>query len=84
MFGKSNYYIFIPINNLGIPVESGDANGDAIVDILDAVLVQMYSADKVEMSDKQLIVADFNNDKNVDILDATAIEKYAGGVKQSA
>ena len=77
MFGKSNYYFFIPINDLGIPVESGDANGDAIVDILDAVLVQKYSADKVEMSDKQLIVADFNNDKNVDVLDAVAIQKYA-------
>ena len=55
----------------------GDVNGDRVVDILDAVLVQKYSADKAELNETQLLVADFNNDNKVDILDAAAIQKAA-------
>ncbi len=55
----------------------GDVNNDGVVDILDAVLVQKYSADKAELSQEQIKVADFNGDGNVDILDATAIQKTA-------
>lgn len=55
----------------------GDVNNDDVVDILDAVLVQKYSAEKTELTGDQLLVADFNGDGNVDILDATAIQKAA-------
>ena len=55
----------------------GDVNGNGVVDILDAVLIQKYSAEKAQLSIDQLLVADFNEDGNVDILDATAIQKAA-------
>ena len=55
----------------------GDVNNDGVVDILDAVLIQKYSAEKSELTGDQLLVADFNGDGNVDILDATAIQKAA-------
>lgn len=55
----------------------GDVNNDDVVDILDAVLVQKYSAEKTELTGDQLLVADFNGDGNVDILDASAIQKAA-------
>ena len=55
----------------------GDVNGDNVVDILDAVLVQKYSAAKIVLSADQLLAADMNNDGVIDILDATAIQKRA-------
>ena len=55
----------------------GDANGDGIVDILDATLIQKYAAEKVTLTDAQKDVADVNDDGVVDILDATDIQKYS-------
>lgn len=57
----------------------GDVNGDNSVDILDATVVQKYSAGKENLSEEQLEVADVKNDNNVDILDATEIQKFAAG-----
>lgn len=59
------------------PTLAGDVNGDNVVDILDAVMVQKFSADKTEFNQAQLAVADFNGDGNIDILDAAAIQKHA-------
>lgn len=55
----------------------GDINYDGAIDILDAVLVQKYSVDKVEFTDEQRYVADVNGDNIIDILDAVLIQKYA-------
>ena len=55
----------------------GDANGDGIVDILDATLIQKYTVDKASLTDEQKYVADVNDDGVVDILDATDIQKYS-------
>lgn len=55
----------------------GDANGDGVVDILDATLIQKYTVDKASLTDAQKYVADVNDDSIVDILDATDIQKYS-------
>lgn len=67
----------ITVTQPGNPVLPGDVNGDQIVDILDAVLIQKYSVDKVAFNTAQKNVADYNKDGNIDILDAVAIQKAA-------
>lgn len=57
-------------------VKSGDVNGDGVIDILDAVMVQKFSVDKVELTEDQQKAADVNGDGVVDILDAVLIQKY--------
>ena len=57
----------------------GDANGDGVVDVLDAATIQKYAAGKTNLSADQLYVADVNNDNNVDVLDAAQIQKYSVG-----
>ena len=66
-----------PPEHTQYPTILGDVNGDRYVDILDAVLVQKYSAAKIVLSADQLLAADMNNDGVIDILDATAIQKRA-------
>ena len=55
----------------------GDLNDDGIADVLDAVMIQKYAVDKIELTDEQKYVADVNGDGTVDILDAVMIQKYA-------
>ncbi len=57
----------------------GDANGDGTVDILDAAVIQKYSAGKATLTPQQIKAADVNNDNTVDILDATQVQKFAAG-----
>ena len=55
----------------------GDANNDGAVDVLDASLVQKYSADKAQLTPEQVYAADVNNDGIADTLDALMIQKLA-------
>ena len=55
----------------------GDLNDDGIADVLDAVMIQKYAVDKIELTDEQKYVADVNGDGTVDILDAVMIQKFA-------
>lgn len=57
-------------------LKSGDINGDGVIDILDAVMVQKCSVDKVALTEDQQKAADVNGDGIVDILDAVLIQKY--------
>lgn len=57
----------------------GDANNDGAVDVLDASLVQKYSADKAQLTPEQVYAADVNNDGIADTLDALMIQKLAAG-----
>ncbi len=57
------------------PALLGDVNGDGVVDILDAVMIQKFAVDKVVFTDGQKQNADFNGDGVCDVLDATAIQK---------
>lgn len=61
------------------PVIIGDVNGDTVSDVLDAIIIQKYSVDKVNLDSVQLNAADVNGDGYVDVLDAADIQKYAVG-----
>ncbi len=60
-----------------VTAKIGDVNGDDSIDVLDAIVIQKYTVDKVELTDEQKYVADVNNDGNVDILDAADIQKFS-------
>ena len=53
----------------------GDVNGDRVVDVLDAALIQKYAAEKAQFTKEQEEIGDFNGDGHCDVIDATAIQK---------
>ncbi len=53
----------------------GDVNGDGVVDVLDAALIQKFAAEKAQLTEEQKKIGDFNGDGYCDVLDATAIQK---------
>lgn len=54
----------------------GDINGDNVVSIQDATVIQKYLSDQIELSDGQIRLADVNKDGAVTVTDATLIQKY--------
>ena len=54
----------------------GDANGDEKVNVADITVIQKYLANRLQLSDEQLIACDVNKDGVVNIEDATLIQKY--------
>ncbi len=58
------------------PLIIGDVNLDGIVDIMDAVMVQLYATDNASFDDTQKYAADVNDDGNIDVLDAMDIQKF--------
>lgn len=58
------------------PILIGDVNLDGIVDIMDAVMVQLYATDNASFDDTQKYAADVNDDGNIDVLDAMDIQKF--------
>ncbi|GEM_PF-3363261 len=53
----------------------GDVNGDGVVDVLDAALIQKFAAEKAQLNEEQTKLGDFNGDGHCDVLDASAIQK---------
>ena len=62
------------------PILIGDVNLDGIVDIMDAVMVQLYATDNTVLDDNQKYVADVNDDGNIDVLDAMDIQKFVSSI----
>ncbi len=60
----------------GIP---GDANGDGVVDTLDAVMVMRHALSLITLSDEAIALCDMNGDGEITILDATLIMRAALG-----
>lgn len=58
----------------------GDANGDGVISIVDATLIQKYLANLENFDDEQLSVADANGDGKITIVDATQVQKYIAGI----
>ncbi len=54
----------------------GDANGDGRLSVIDATLIQKYSASIEEITGDKLEVSDVNKDGAVNVMDATEIQKY--------
>ena len=58
-------------------VKLGDVNGDNIVNVDDATLIQKYLAELETIEGIYLYAADSNEDTEIDVSDATAIQMYS-------
>lgn len=83
---KDNYITVFYLNkSVKMPViivpsqEFGDVNNDGAVDILDAIEIQKFAAEKITMTDEQKELADVNKDGFIDVLDAIEVQKFAAG-----
>lgn len=54
----------------------GDVNGDGIISVVDATIIQKYIVHTESLTTEQQILADVNGDNIISVLDATAIQKY--------
>lgn len=61
----------------------GDVDGDGVISIADATVLQKYLDNIVSFDDKQLAVADTNFDGSVSVADATQIQKYLANITTS-
>ena len=61
------------------PMLLGDVNDDGALDVLDAVMIQKFTVQKTELSNRQTQNGDYNDDDVCDVLDATAIQKALVG-----
>ncbi len=58
----------------------GDANGDNMVNVIDATNIQKHSVGATLLDERQLNRSDVNGDGVVNIIDATLIQKFAVGL----
>lgn len=84
-FFPANHSEYIPVvsettTGEDYVIRYGDCNEDGIVDVSDAMMIQLYTSDLVELSENQYRAADVDGDGNVTISDATLIQMYSGGV----
>lgn len=63
------------VGHIGKPELTGDVDGNGVLTVSDATLIQKYSASLVEFTDKQLKLGDVNGDGTVNVLDSTEIQK---------
>ncbi len=70
------FTILVGESTPGIP---GDANGDGVVDTLDAVMVMRHALNLITLSDGAAALCDMNGDGEITILDATLIMRAALG-----
>lgn len=76
-YEAADYWKDFNIEIDGSTVESGDANGDGEIDILDASMIMYYIMGRYPALNQGW--ADINKDGEVDILDATIIVYYSLG-----
>ncbi|MGN0450055.1 MAG: leucine-rich repeat protein [Ruminococcus sp.] len=57
----------------------GDVDGNGVLSVADATLIQKYSAELTVFTDSQIKVADVNGDGTVNVLDATAVQQMLVG-----
>ncbi len=72
---ENEYADFVLVNG-GVPENMKDLNFDGITDAKDAVLIQHYLADDLDLADDDerayaLFASDYNQDKRIDIQDVT-------------
>lgn len=70
-YAYKNGFVFV---KLGKEI-TGDVNGDGVISVADATLIQKHSASIIDFTDEQLLLADFNGDGVVNVSDATAIQR---------
>ena len=59
----------------------GDVNGDGVVDIIDATLIQRYCAKLLINVEFEILHGDVNENNSVDDIDATLIRRFLAGVE---
>lgn len=57
----------------------GDVDGNGVISVADATLIQKYLAELTVFTDSQVNVADVNGDGAVNVLDATAVQQMLVG-----
>lgn len=73
-FAEKKGIPFIDLSDVPKPL-LGDVNGDGVLSVADATLIQKYSANLNDFTDEQLAVADMNGDGAINVNDATAIQR---------
>lgn len=72
------YYLVSPHPGYIEPtVKLGDVNGDDLISVSDATLVQQQAAELINLEGSALAAADTNHDGIVTVADATLIQQYA-------
>lgn len=66
---------------VGKEILIGDVNGDTYIDVRDASLIQMVSAELGQLTSDEKIAADTNKDDIVDIRDASNVQFYTAGLQ---
>ncbi len=74
--GQVATFTIIVGESIGI---SGDANGDGVVDTLDAVMVMRHALSLIALPDVAIPLCDMDGDGEITILDATLIMRAALG-----
>ena len=81
VYFDSYAYEFAKTNNINYSlldgIKLGDVNGDNIVNVDDATLIQKYLAELETIEGIYLYAADSNEDTEIDVSDATAIQMYS-------
>ncbi|MBQ8860635.1 MAG: type I pullulanase [Ruminococcus sp.] len=65
----------------GVSSLIGDVDGDDLISVVDATLVQRNVAHKNEFNENQITAADTNKSGDIEILDATNIQRYLASLK---
>ena len=62
----------------------GDVDGDGLVTVVDATLIQKYSAQLIGDNDLNITAADVNLNDQINVDDATKVQIYAAGLPDSS
>ena len=62
----------------------GDVDGDGLVTVVDATLIQKYAAQLIGTDKLNVTTADINLNKKVNIDDATKVQLYAAGLPNTS
>lgn len=79
-YNAKGFVVEIPATDATVePTEMtlGDINGDGIITVADATMIQEYAAELRDFDPTELCAADTNHDGIVSVSDATLIQQYA-------
>ena len=62
----------------------GDVDGDGLVTVVDATLIQKYSAQLIGDNDLNITAADVNLNDQINVDDATKVQIYSAGLPDSS
>lgn len=66
--------------SLNVSTESGDADNDGMLTVIDATLIQFYIADLLALDGDGIACADYNFDAEIDVVDAFLVQMKSAGL----